>query len=351
MKQLKSLFQILFLGVIVCSAAAFANSTGETYGASTLINRIEGMVWDPYRRPVPDIYVELQNENYSTVSRIRTDSSGRFSFTGIRGGHYNIRVLTTGTNYLEYTEGLDVVNVVQGSSDSVYLDVYLKFDKRKLNSGAANITEAIFVQEVPDEARKLYKKGMKDINEKGDKGFAEIDQALQIFPDYYDALNLLGVEYVARKEYQKAAPYLIRSIDINRRSFSSFYALAYAAFQLNHRPEAMDAARAATILQSNSVNAQLLYGTLLRQDGRYEDAEKALLQAKKLSKDTPVAEVHWQLALLYNRLGRNKEAADELEAYLKIQPDARDKKEIQELIAKLRKEPKQKFVGLMKSKM
>jgi len=113
---------------------------------------------------------------------------------------------------------------------------------------------------------------------------------------------------------------------------------------LNHREEARDAARAATILQSNSVNAQLLYGTLLRLDRSYEEAEKALLQAKKLSKDTPVAEVYWQLALLYNRLGRNKEAADELESYLKIQPEARDKKEIQVLISKLRKDGKQKLL-------
>jgi hypothetical protein len=44
--------------------------------------------------------------------------------------------------------------------------------------------------------------------------------------------------------------------------------------------------------------------------------------------------------LLYNKVGRNKEAADELELYLKAQPDARDKKDIQDLIAKLRKESK-----------
>jgi len=338
MKRLISVSRLMLVSAIVCFAAAGSNAAAHE--ANSLTNRIEGIVWNPAHRPVPDVYVELQNENYSTISKARTDSTGRFTFIGIQGGHYNVKVLTTGTNYLEYTEGFDVVNVVQGSSDSVYLDVYLKFDKRKLNSGAATITEAIFVQDVPEEARKLYKKGVKDINEKGDKGFAEIEQALKIFPDYFDALNMLGREYVARKEYQKAVPYLIRSIDINRRSFSSFYALAYAAFELNHRPEALDAARAATILQSNSVNAQLLYGTLLRLDGSYQEAEKALLQAKKLSKDTPVAEVNWQLALLYNKLGRNKEAADELEEYLKLQPDAPNKKEIQGLIAKLRRPSK-----------
>jgi len=341
MKWLVNSLQITIFGVIVCLAVSTTKSGGESYASISLINRVEGTVFDPYRRPVPDIYVELQNENYSTLSRIRTDSTGRFSFNGIAAGHYNIKVLISGTNYEENSEALDLVNVVRGSSDAVYLDIYLKFDKHKVNSGIAGITEVVFVQEVPEEARRLYKKGLKDIHDAGDKGFIEIEEALKVFPEYYDALNTLGCEHVARKEYQKALEYLIRSINVNQKSFSSFYALAYACYQLNHRPEALEAARGATIIQPNSLNAQLLYGTLLRMDGRYEQAEKVLLQAKKLSKDV-VPEVHWQLALLYNKLGRNQEAANELELYLKAQPEARDKKEIQDLIAKLRKESKWK---------
>ena len=346
MKQLIRSFQIMLLGVIVCSAAA--NSVGEAHSLNTLISRIEGIVWDPYRRPVRDLYVELQNENYFAVSHSRTDSAGRFTFTGISEGHYNIKVITSGTNYLDYTEGIDVVSVVRGASDSVYMDIYLKFDKRKVNSGLGEITEAVFVQDVPQEARKLYKKGIRDLHEKANIGFNEIEEALKIFPAYFDALNSLGCEYVARKEYQKSLAYLIRAIDVNQRSFSSFYALAYACYELDHRPEALEAARGATIIQPNSVNAQLLYGTLLRLDRSYERAEKALLEAKKLCKDRSVPEVHWQLALLYNKLGRNREAADELEVYLKIQPEARDRKEIQDLIAKLRKDSKQRFVSMMR---
>src|SRR5215831_13453199 len=111
---------LLFLLSSSFFAAALANSLKPAFPADS-INRIEGIVWDPYRHPVPNIYVELQNENYSTLSRTRTDSTGRFSFIGVSSGHFNIKVLTSGTNYLEYTEGIDVVNVLQGSSDSVYL--------------------------------------------------------------------------------------------------------------------------------------------------------------------------------------------------------------------------------------
>jgi len=336
MKSLISLFKLTLFSLVICLAVPSAGSANSV--SNIVVNSIEGVVWDPYRRPVSDLYVELQNENYSSLRRVRTGGNGRFSFTGLLTGRYNIKVLTSGTNYQEVTEAVEIVNVIQRASDTAFLDIYLKFDKRKAKSGVTELTGAVFVQNVPAEARKLYKQGVSDINEKGDRGFLEVEQALKIFPDYYDALNTLGTEYVARKEYQKALPYLIRSIDINRRSFSSFYALAYACYQLNHRPEALEAARAATILQGNSLNAQLLYGTLLRLDRSFEKAEKALSEAKKLSKASPVAEVHWQLALLYNRLGRNKEAAQELETYLSIQPEARDRKQIQELITKLRKE-------------
>lgn len=339
MKGLISLLQIILFGVVVCFAVTSARSTAESNSSITVVNRIDGIVWDPYRHPVSDVYVELQNELGSTLSRIRTDSTGRFSFVVSQQGNYIIKVLSGGTNYLDASEAVEIVTGPSPySSDSAYLDIYLQFDKRKMNTGITGINEAVFVQEIPDEARKLYKIGAKDISSNSGKGFDEIEQALKIFPNYYDALNTLGREYVLRKEYQKSLAYLIRSIDVNQRSYSSFYALAYACYQLNQRPEALEAARGAAILQPSSINAQLLYGTVLRLNGNYEKAEKSLLLAKSLSKNSPVAEIHWQLALLYNKLGRNKEAADELESYLKIQPDANDKKGIKDLIAKLRKE-------------
>jgi tetratricopeptide (TPR) repeat protein len=347
MKQLTSLLQILLLTLSICSVVAAHNSTAEAYSSAAVINRIEGTVWDPYRRPVRDLYVELQNENYFAVARVRTDSAGRFSFNGVSAGRFNVKVITSGTNFLEYTESVDLVSVVRGGSDSVNLEINLRFDKSKVNSGLAEITDAIFVQDVPEQARRMYKKGVKDLA-KGDLGFNEIEEALKIFPTYFDALNTLGTAYVERKEYQKSLAYLIRAIDVNQRSFSTYYSLAYACYELDHRQEALDAARAATILQPKSFNAQLLYGTLLRLDHSYQKAELALSEAKKLSKNRPVPEVHWQLALLYNKLGRNEEAADELEIYLKLHPNAADRKGIENTIAKLRKDPKKKFLSVVK---
>ena len=340
MKCLIRLSRIIVFAVFFCFAAISIKAIVDS-NPNTVVNTIEGQVYDPNRKPVPDVYVELQNELYSTIRRVRTTSAGHFSFRGIPSGLFNIKVLTTGTNFEEHIQPVEIVNVVRGGSDAVYVDIYLKYDKRKANIGITGITEVVFVQEVPEEARKLYNKGVKNINSKDtSKGFAEIEEALKIFPDYFDALNTLGREYTQRKEYQKALPYLIKSIDINQRSFTSFYSLAYACYQLKHIPEAIEAGRGATILQPNSLNAQLLYGTVLRIGGNYDKAMQSLLQARKLSKNSPIAEVHWQLALLYNRTGKNKEAVEELEAFLKVQPDAPNAKEVRQLIEKLRNEVK-----------
>src|SRR4029077_15763984 len=108
MKQLIGLFQTLLLTVSVCSAVAASSLPGAAPN-NNLINRIEGIVWDPDGRPVRDLYVELQNENYFAVARTRTDSPGRFSFIGVSAGHFNVKVITSGTNYLEYTTSVEIL--------------------------------------------------------------------------------------------------------------------------------------------------------------------------------------------------------------------------------------------------
>jgi tetratricopeptide (TPR) repeat protein len=271
------------------------------------------------------------------MMRVRTSATGRFTFAGMGTGHYYIKVYTSGTNFEEQTQAVDVVNVVQGSSDTVYQDINLRYRKGMGESGIRQPNESVFVQEIPLDALRLYKSGVKDLAGKDmQKGRDELDQAIKIFPNYYDALNALGCNYVDNREYEKSLPYLVQSVSVNQRSFPSFYSLAYAAYKLNHLPEASEAARGAVILQPNSVNAQLLYGTVLRMSGSLDQALATLLKAEKLSKEAPIAEIHWQLALLYNKLNRNKEAADELETYLKIDPNVPNKKQVQDLIQKLR---------------
>jgi tetratricopeptide (TPR) repeat protein len=146
--------------------------------------------------------------------------------------------------------------------------------------------------------------------------------------------------------YEKGYPHLLKAVDINPRSSSTYYSLGYTFYQMKQYPAALEAARATTVLLPASVEAQLLYGTLLRITGSYAEAEKALLLANSLAKKSN-AETHWQLSLLYNRLNRTQDTIDELETFLKLVPDSPDKKKIRDMIAKLKSSAKrQEVIGV-----
>ncbi|MGC2236704.1 MAG: tetratricopeptide repeat protein [Pyrinomonadaceae bacterium] len=337
MKTFNHLIKSIVLFSLIIAAATLAQAQNSS---------ITGLIFDAQSRsPVENLYVELGDQLGLSLAQTRADSAGRFSFSGLRGGNYQIKVLTFGTNYKEEVQDVRLVTLPLGNgryaSDMAFVQFNLKLDPRKINIGSSGAATVVFAQEIPDDARKLYKKGVKQLEDKKDEGLDSLKQAVEIFPTYYDALDRLGSEYVVRKQYEEAAPYLTRAIDVNKRSYSSFYALGVASYNLKNMQAAAEALRAAVTINPKSVNAQLFYGMVLRIEGNFELSEKALLQAKSLSeKASPVAEIDWQLALLYEKTARYKEAADELERYLKVAPKEIDTEKIKKLIADLRAKAK-----------
>ncbi|HEY0429104.1 MAG TPA: tetratricopeptide repeat protein [Pyrinomonadaceae bacterium] len=331
---------------LVRSIGLFFLIAAATIVGQAQSNSITGHVFDAQNRfPVGDLYVELLDSIGMNLGRTRIDSSGGFTFRNLRAGTFQVKVLTFGTNYKEEIQEVQLTSFPLGngrySSDIAYVDVYLKLDPRKINVGSGGVATVVFVQEIPDEARKLYKKAIKQLEDKKDEGLSSLKQAIEIFPTYYDALDLLGTEYVRRQKYEEAAPYLIKAIDVNQRSFSSFYALGLVSYNLKNIPAAVEALRGAITINPQSITAQLFYGMVLRISGDYGNAEKALLQAKSLSqKSSPVAEIYWQLGLLYEKQARYKEAAESLEKYLDIEPKSPNAEKIKRLIVELRAKAK-----------
>jgi tetratricopeptide (TPR) repeat protein len=328
---------IFLLGVSSHVAHGTNGISSANAGGFPFLNVVEGTVFDPQRRPVPDLWVELQNEFNMSYAKARTSNAGRFTFTGMRPGRYQIKVYTTGTDFEEKTETIEIVSVVRNATDGVYVDLNLSYRKGK-DTGSRK-SGMVFGQDVPAAARQLFKTGV-SLLEKNEYAAAveQLEQAIKIFPDYYDALDALGCHFVRNKEYLRSLQPLIKAVGLNPRSFSSYYSLGYAAFKLDQLREAAEASLAATVLQPDSLNAQLLYGTVSRLSGSNDIAMASLRKAEKLSRQSPVAEVHWQLALLLNKLKRNKEAAEQLETYLKIEPNAPNKKQVESLIAKLKQQ-------------
>lgn len=306
-------------------------------------NTISGYVFGLERQPVADVDVELLDEFSRPTARARTNSSGRFLFNGLSAGRYRVRVLPSATNYQEQEQEIEIVNTTRQTTsgsvtsgfESAQRDFYLSLRKGKQLSGRS---ESIFVQEISPQAKEIYNRGVELLDNKKDEkqGLKDLRLAIETFPDYYDAIERLGSEYVKLQHYEAAEILLSRAVKINPRGYKSWYGLAYAQYSQNKTNQALESTQKAISLDSSSLNALILEGILHRQTKNYKQAEKQLRKAKDLSKDT-VPEIHWQLALLYgNNLNRYREAADELELFLKAEPNNENVENIKKLIKQFR---------------
>jgi tetratricopeptide (TPR) repeat protein len=323
--MMKSTLRIT-IALLAFSAAAYSQ------------NRIYGQVLTTSRSPVPQLYVELINDVNRIISRTRTDGSGNFIFVGMGTGRFNVRVLPGATDFEEQTQEVQITSLALsnlGSSDSQQVIFYLR--TRRDAAAKPAVKGVIFAQEIPKDAEKYYEKAVADLDaNRTDLGIAGLQDAVKAFPDYFLANDRLGVELLKRQKWQEARDRFARAAHINERSANSWYGLAFCEYALGSVEKAVEAARKATVINPDSPEMALILGIALRKERQFTDAEQALLKAKKLAGDKS-PDTYWNLALLYRYdLKKNKQAADELENYLRVKPDHPNAELLKKLIRQLR---------------
>lgn len=305
-------------------------------------NSITGFIFDEARRPLADVYVELLTDTYSTVARTRTRGSGVFSFAGLSEGQYQVKVIVGGTAYEEQIKPVALVrsinlapNIARAGGLQEQVDFYLRARKAKAGEFGGR-PGVFFAQTIPPDARQLYEQGVGDLEAKNEKmGFERIKRSIEMFPDYFLAIDRLGTEYLARGYYEAAYLLLERALKINPRSLTSAAGLGVAEFRLGRADAAADRFKEVVRMDKGSVSAHIWLGISHHATKNLTEAVTALLEANKLSNGTN-AEVHWQLARVYKDQKKYIQAADELDLFLKYKPEAENAAQIINVIATLR---------------
>src|SRR5262249_20634295 len=154
--------------------------------------------------------------------------------------------------------------------------------------------------EVPEGARKEYERGLKSV-EKGDlNGAAQaLKKALEIFPDYYDALEVLGTEYVKHNDYNTALPLLEKAVGINKDGWRGFYSLGIAQLEMKQRDEGIKSLKRAVELNPDSANTNMRLGMALAPDDSVRaEAVRAFEKVTKTAKEN-IPEAYFYLGALY----------------------------------------------------
>jgi tetratricopeptide (TPR) repeat protein len=324
------------LGAVFCASAAAQNS-------------VSGIVFDVNRKPVADIELELLDEFERLIRATRTNGSGLYVFQGLRGGVFYVQVRVDGTNYRPVKERVQLGQTNRTSrttgaiSGSESLQINFTLEAKTRAAPAALSNEVVFAQNVPDEAAKHFEAALKKLRDaKPDEAIAELEKALAIYPDYFLALEKIGYEYLLKGKFAESETAFTRASQVNPKSVAAKSGLGIAQYKLGKRREAAQTLEESTAVNQSSPNSFLFLGKIYRELKDYARAETNLKKAKELAKNK-LADVHWELALLfYYNLNRPREAADELELYLRAKPDAANKSQVEKLIKQMREKAREK---------
>ena len=332
--------RLVFVIVVLLACSGSAIAQGHT---------IRGKVRNTAGVNVGRTSVTLER-NGAMVEQTVTNNEGDFTFSGLTDTSYT--VVVSALDYDRASESVDFVRSIgsnePGELRTVEITLVMKTGVRPPRAGIN------FVQNVPESALAAYEAGLKHAREKRvAEAIASYQDAIKLFPTYFNAHLTLANELAKQGKFQEA----ITSLDAARtanpkddRVYDLFarvmmqqrkYAMAariYAeAASLNPgEPQYLLSQATALIEQSNLITVAAGSTAAAAEERSFAllEAEKILLQVTK--QDDKLADVHLQLARVYERKGEHPKAATELERYLRKAPNAKNADQIKAAIKTLR---------------
>jgi len=323
------------LPVTVLSQGSGRESTGT--GGSHVIS---GKIFFPSgRRAEGTIIVKLESYNAGEISTI-ADSSGSFIFTSLSPGNYTV-VVNAGPDYETARETVTIDSDLTLPRSGISINtgarrytVMLTLQTKPANHAKASVVNAALA-EVPVDARSLYEKAL-ELGKAGDsaKAIEDLRSALSLFPKFPLALNELGVQYLKIRQADRAVEPLRSATVLSPDSATPKLNLGIALLETQQFRDAEGQLRDALRLSATPTTHMYLGLTLyhLRQTTEAEKELKASIETS----GNQLTIAHYYLGGLYWKMRDYHRAADELETYLRLTPDAPDAERVRSTIKELR---------------
>ncbi len=189
---------------------------------------------------------------------------------------------------------------------------------------------------VPKPAVELYEKGVAFAQQgETEKAIDHLKRAIALHANFGLALNELGVQYLKHGDLEKASEAFNKVLQISPDAPEPN--LNYGVVLLNQKkfPEAEAQLRTAVKKNEHSFTAHQYFGISLIFVKNYPEAETELRRAIELG-GPKASQAHYYLGGLYWKAGNFRQAADELETYLKLEPKAANADKVKTTVKELR---------------
>lgn len=296
------------------------------------VNTISGMIVSSTGQRIQR-RVSVRLRTMTRGDRISTtDEYGNFVFRGVPSGDFVV-VIDKEQDFEPFSQNVSVIQPRAMPPQNYYLSIRLELKGRA--EAKPGVLNAEFVN-VPKRALDLYNNAVEKAK-KGDHPGAieQLKLAIKEYPSFMHAFNELGVQYLKLNQLENADEAFQSALKITPDAFAALINRGIANFMMKRHGEAVPILRKALAKNNQSAVGHYFLGQALANLGLFEEAEKELLASLEFGKEE-MKEAHRILAIIYTSRGAKKQAAGELEAYLKLAPDAPDAENLKATIRRLK---------------
>jgi tetratricopeptide (TPR) repeat protein len=189
---------------------------------------------------------------------------------------------------------------------------------------------------IPSKALKEFERARKAFQSGDIRISAEhLQKAVQIYPDFMEAHNALGLRFVQTGEYQKAVTEHQIALSLDPRNALTHQDLSLALLLLNRNQEAESEARQALELDPQQAGARYFLARALIAQGRVTpEAVQLLHQSEHAFPNASLV-----LAQIHFTEGRTEQVIAALQRYLQAPPDPDNKQKAECWVAQLSQQP------------
>jgi predicted Zn-dependent protease len=311
------------MGVDPTQAPFSRPTSSSVMNPSRVDNRsISGTVQDTMGNPLQNVRVELTDGGGTVVNSAYTGPSGRFEFTRVAAGTYQI-VATSGLQ--QASERVDA------SSFSNLVSIRMQ-GSGKPADGVEGDSISIAQYRVPAKAREAYRKAHGAL-EKGklDDASKHLAKALEICPNYAEALTLRGILELNRQDSQAAVADLDKAIKADANYAMAYMVMGSALNMQSKFDEAIRALQRGESLAPTYWQAHFEMGKAYIGKADYPAALRQLERAESLApEEYPLIYLLRAHALL--SMKQFPEAMTALQAYLQKDPKGANVEQAQKMM-------------------
>ncbi|HZQ22732.1 MAG TPA: tetratricopeptide repeat protein [Terriglobales bacterium] len=329
--RLSALFRVIVLCLMSASFPCLVSSqniVGNIVGEVT----VERMGFPP--KP---ILVSLKSRG-APINSLYTDGQGRFGFSYLPAGTYEIAVQDD--DYAPVSVRVDLNPLFSQTANANITLSPKKLAKtdqsaeRVRGSNPNVIDPSEYLRKFPKKAVKEYDKGLEASRSSNtDSAIKHFEKSIELAPDFYPAHNELGRVYMASADFTAAQHEFEEAIRLNQSDAEGHLNLANVFLLTKHYDDAMKNVEEGLRRDPTSAVGQFVLGSIYERTGRFQDAERALHQALQI--DPRMSRVHLELVNLYLMQQKNSQATGELKAFLKDFPDDPLAPKAREVLARL----------------